>query len=153
MITLTIAVPAAHIDDANALAQVLGYGPADALTYGDPSWVDAAGNLYSAACLPVADSFFTAALTTLERPEWDDQADGYQVNMAGAERVQALINLWDGPGDDPENPVPIPTASPDQVTAVAGLDGVDALAAMGLERVQEEQPPLPVAVEAPEEVL
>lgn len=33
---LTIICPAAHIADANNLAQVLGYGPADGLTYGEP---------------------------------------------------------------------------------------------------------------------
>ena len=38
---LTIACPHALRDDANNLAMVLGYGPADAETYGELNWRDA----------------------------------------------------------------------------------------------------------------
>lgn len=34
---ITIAVPAAHVSDANDLAMVLGYGPPDEQTYGEPA--------------------------------------------------------------------------------------------------------------------
>ena len=40
---LTIACPNALRDDANQLAMVLGYGPADAETYGELNWQDAGG--------------------------------------------------------------------------------------------------------------
>ena len=40
---LTIACPNALRDDANQLAIVLGYGPADAETYGELNWQDAGG--------------------------------------------------------------------------------------------------------------
>ena len=58
---LTIACPEALRDDANQLAMVLGYGPSDALTYGELNWQDAGGNLYACASLPVSDTFTTAA--------------------------------------------------------------------------------------------
>jgi len=38
---LTIACPATIRSDANQLAMVLGYGPADAETYGSLNWQDA----------------------------------------------------------------------------------------------------------------
>ena len=120
---LTIAVPAAHVDDANDLAMVLGYGPADAQTYRTPAWKDAAGNLYSAASLEVVAAFLTSAVSSLSRPAWDEAP--YTVNMAGAARAQALIVVWAGEG-------PVPQASPNAITAVAGPPGRDAIIMLGL---------------------
>jgi len=117
---LTIACPDALRDDANNLAMVLGYGPADALTYGSLGWQDAAGNLYAAASLPVSDAFTTAAQTGLERPEWDTEP--YTINMAGANRAQAALVFSLEPVQ----------AMPDKLTACAGDDSAATLAAMGL---------------------
>ena len=50
---------------------VLGYGPADAETYGTPNWHDVDGNLYACASLPVSDTFTSAAQSPLQRPAWD----------------------------------------------------------------------------------
>ena len=122
---LTIACPDALRDDANDLAMVLGYGPADALTYGELNWQDAAGNLYAAASLPVSDAFTTAAQTGLQRPEWD--TDNH-VNMAGANRAQAALVFSIEPV----------TAMPDKLTACAGDDSAATLAAMGLTQVEVE---------------
>ena len=68
---LTIACPDALRDDANQLAMVLGYGPADAETYVALNWHDVDGNLYVCASLPVSDTFTTAAQSGLQRPAWD----------------------------------------------------------------------------------
>ena len=68
---LTIACPKALRDDANQLAMVLGYGPADAETYGSLNWLDTAGNLYACASLIVSDAFTTTAQSGLQRPSWD----------------------------------------------------------------------------------
>jgi hypothetical protein len=130
---ITIACPAAHTDDANSLAMVLGYGPADGLTYSNVGYQDALGNLYACASLPVGDSFVSTATSPLERPEWD--VEPYQVNMAGATRAQALVTVWEPTEESPEPPL----ANPDAITAVAGEDGVAMLAAMGLTTIPQEE--------------
>ena len=127
---LTIAVPAAHVADANNYAMALGYSTADELTYGAPSWQDAAGNLYSSASLVVSDGFVTAATSTLQRPAWD--AEQY-ISMAAANRAQALIVLWMfGSSTD------TPQVNPNAIAAIGGMKGLDALAAMGLTRVPQD---------------
>lgn len=122
---LTIICPAQHRDDANNYAMVLGQSEADGLTYGDLKWQDADGNLYAAASLPVSEGFIERATGTLERPEWDEEP--YTVNMAGAGRAQAALVFWvyDPAGTAPQ-------AAPDKLTAIAGMDGLEALELMGL---------------------
>ena len=133
MIRITIACPEAHIGDANHLAMVLGEGPAEALTYGTPTWQDGEGTLYAVASLPVSAEWLVAAQSPLERPAWDTEP--YAVNMAGAERAQARVVLHD-PGDDPEAPAPVPQADPDTILALPG-DPASMLAAAELTRIEE----------------
>ena len=124
---LTIACPAAHRADANHYAMCLAYGPADALTYGALEWQDAAGNLYTAASLAVSSGFLGAAQSALSTPIWDLTG---VVDLVAARRAQALITpsrLWvAGSG------VAIPQVNPNSLTAILGMDGIAALAAMGL---------------------
>lgn len=130
---VTIACPAAHMDDANDLAMVLGYGPADGETYRGANWQDADGNLYSCASLPVGPSFVDNATSPLVRPEWD--VEPYQVNMAGARRAQALVAFWEPTEESPEPPL----ANPSAITAVVGEDATGMIAAMGLTPVPQEE--------------
>ena len=118
---LTIACPEALRDDANQLAMVLGYGPADAETYGTPNWQDADGNLYACASLPVSDTFVSKAQSTLSRPAWDTDS---HVNMDAAWWAQEALVF---------SLTPV-TAMPDKLTACAGDDALATLAAMGLTR-------------------
>tara|TARA_R110000796_G_scaffold245101_1_gene368949 strand:- start:42 stop:437 length:396 start_codon:yes stop_codon:yes gene_type:complete len=127
---ITIAVPAAHVADASDLAMALGFSTADEQTYGNPSWQDTAGNLYSAASLVASDGFVSTATSTLQRPEWD--AEQY-ISMAAANRAQDLVVLWVADGD-----TDAPQANPNAITAISGMVGLDALAAMGLTRVEGE---------------
>ena len=120
---LTIACPDALRDDANQLAMVLGYGPADAATYGALNWQDDDGNLYAVASLPVSDAFTTTAQSGLQRPTWD--TDNH-VNMAAANRAHAALVFS-------LEPV---LALPDQLTACAGNSGLATLDAMGLTQVE-----------------
>ena len=122
---ITIACPVAMTSDANHLAMVLAFGPADALTYGEGTWQDDASNLYSAASGIIGSQFLGMATSTLVRPAWDTDN---LVNMAGAARAQAAVALIQG--DDS------PLASPTQITAILGDDGLAALAAMGLAPVE-----------------
>jgi len=119
---LTIACPATLRSDANNFAMVLGYGPADAETYGTPNWQDAGGNLYACASLTVSDTFTSAAQSPLQRPAWD--TDNH-VNMAGANRAQAALVFS----------LEAVEVAPDNLTACAGDDALATLAEMGLTRV------------------
>ncbi|WPZ28990.1 hypothetical protein T8A63_15355 [Sulfitobacter sp. OXR-159] len=136
---LTIICPEAHREDANQLAMVLGYGPADAATYGEASWQDTEGNRYAAASLDVAPVLVSDATSTLERPVWDTENSdedgvGYQINMAGAERAQALVSIW-GLGEDEPDPV----ADPNTILAMFHDEPLAILARAGVARVAEER--------------
>lgn len=136
MTRVTIACPQAHISDANQLAMVLGYGPADGETYGSPAWQDAQGNPYACASLPVGDSFVSTATSPLERPEWDTEP--YTINMAGAIRAQALVVFWE-PETDSDLVSEPPLANPTSITAVTGEDGVAMIKAMGLTAIPQDE--------------
>ena len=122
-VRVTVACPEAHRDDANDLAMVLATGPADGRTYAAAQWKDALGNLYSCVSFPVRPEWLTAAQSTLVRPSWD--VHPYVVNMAGAERAQALLSVWQGVGE-------VVQAAPTAMATVVGMDALDAIAAMGL---------------------
>jgi|AACY02.16.fsa_nt_gi hypothetical protein len=123
---LTIICPAQHRDDANHYAMALGESEADGLTYGEPSWQDASGNLYSVASLPVSDSFIAWATGTLDRPEWD--AKPYAINMAAANRAQALVQVWQ-PSEENNQP---PQANTATILAMVGNAPLELLEAAGL---------------------
>ena len=126
---ITIAVPAAHIADANQLSMILGYGPADALTYREPQWQDASGNLYACASAEAGPNFIGNAQAALARPAWD--VEPYIVNMAGANRAQALVVLWLAGSE-----TAAPKAATGAITAIGGMDGLAALALMGLTMIE-----------------
>ena len=128
MTRLTVACCATMTDDASHLAMCLGQSDADAQTYANAGWQDAQGNLYAAASF-LSESMTQGPTKSLTRPAWDTEP--YVVNMTGAARAQAALVIWDGEG-------PIPQAAPGQITVVGGMAGPDALAAMGLEGVEEE---------------
>jgi len=122
---VTVSCPEAMLADANDLAMVLAFGPADERTYTNPSWQDAGGNLYAAASFEARDEWVIGAQTSLERPAWDASN---AISMAAAVRAQAVLVFS-------LEPV---TALPDKLTAIGGMDGLAALAAMGLTLVEVE---------------
>ena len=128
---ITIACPAAHTDDANQLAMVLGYGPADGLTYSNVGYQDALGNLYACASLPVGDSFVSTATSQLQRPEWDTEE---VIDMDKAAQAQGLV-LLRMPNEDYPYP---PQANPSQIVATLGMGGQEAISAMGLTAINNE---------------
>ena len=123
---ITVACPDALRVDANNLAMVLALGPDDELTYGALNWQDVDGNLYAAASFDADPAFLGAAQSALLRPAWD--VEPYTISMAAADRAQAALLLWNGEED-------VPQAIPAVLTAIAGMGGLAALAAMGLIRV------------------
>lgn len=132
---LTAAVDATLLDDARNLAAVLAFGVGDLKTF-TPGWEDANGTPFWVASWDASDLWIAGAQSTLDCPDWDEEP--YQVNMTGAERAQGEMVFWSGPGDDPDSPAPIPQATVGNLTVVAGMDGLAALAAMGLVRTETE---------------
>lgn len=125
---LTIACPVALIDDANQLAAALGESMGDAQTFRGDGWQDAGGNRYAAASGEVSEAWLATVQDTLTRPAWDVDE---QIDMDAAARAQAAMVFWTAADE-----TPAPLASPAALTALAGPDGPNALAMMGLSAVQ-----------------
>lgn len=128
---ITVACPEALIPDGRALAMVLGYGPADADTYREAAWTDAAGNRYAVASSLVYGEFIDKATSALERPEWD--VEPYQVNMAAAGRAQAQLRFVPDPlaegapvSADPEKIVALLLDDPEQALVLLGVNLISA---------------------------
>ena len=120
----TIASPVAHIADANQLALCLGESSADDQTFTAAPYQDADGNLY-AVCSTVAKPIFVQlASQPLQAPDHAPDMD-----LAAATQAQALLQINGG------------IASPDVIAVILGnrLESAqDHIAALGLERVQQE---------------
>lgn len=115
------AVPEALIFAANQLAMVVAYGPADDQTFGPANSVDAEGNRYQARNIWAPETLFAALQAPLVRPEWDTED---YIDMDAAKQAQdALVLRTEGD---------IPLASPLSLTALGGMNGEAALAALGL---------------------
>jgi hypothetical protein len=128
MIRITAAAPEAMMSDANHMAMAIAYSEADGLTYRAAGWQDGQGNLYAAASWEARPEWIAAATMPLQRPAWDTEQI---IDMAAASRAQAALNFW-MPGE-----TPAPAASPGVLTAIGGMSGPDALAAMGLTPVED----------------
>ena len=125
MTRITAACPEALVSDANQYAMCLGQSEADGQTYRGLNWTDADGNLYAAASFEARDEWITFAQAPLVHPAWDvDEI----IDMVAAERAQAALVYA-------VEPV---LAVPGALTAIGGMDGVGALAAMGLTAVPQD---------------
>lgn len=121
---ITAAAPAALVSDANAFAMCLAFSEADGATYRGLNWQDSAGNLYACASWEARDEWVQGASQPLQRPAWD--VEPYKVNMTAAATAQAALVF---------SLEPI-AADPAKLTAIGGMSGPDALAAMGLTPVE-----------------
>ena len=124
LINITIAVPVDMVSDANALARCVGYSADDERTFGDPAWQDAEGHAYSIASGPVWPAFLAVPGQALVEPEWG-------ADLVAATRAQALLVVA-LPGDE------VLPVSPEHISAVAGMDGLAAIAMLGLTRPPSE---------------
>ena len=116
---ITAAAPQALVSDSNNLAMCLGYSLADGLTFSNLNWQDAQGNLYGCASWEASEEWLGKAQEPLERPSWDvDEV----IDMVAAERAQAALVVSTEPL----------LASPAALTAITGMQALDAIAAMGL---------------------
>ena len=120
----TIATPAAHIPEANQLALALGESAADDKTFNTAAWQDAEGNLYAVSSTVAKPIFAQIAGQPLQAPEHAPDMD-----LAAATHAQALLQINGG------------IANPDVIAVILGdrLESAqDHIAALGLERVQQE---------------
>jgi len=121
---ITVSCPQALIPQGNQLAMCLAFSEADSKTYGLPNWQDTDGNLYAAASFLARQEWITAAQSSLVRPAWDTEEI---IDITAAAEAQAAMQFWlpDAPGFPP-------AASTSHLIAVGGMEGIAALAAMGL---------------------
>lgn len=109
---VTIACPEAMIADANQLMRCVGQSAADDDTFAPASWVDGAGNRYSAASMLVPSDWQTTVMGTLSAPEW-----GADMTAAGRARVDMLFAV---------------AADPSRIAVIVGDDPQAAIAALGI---------------------
>ena len=121
----TAAAHEAMIYDCNQYAMCLAYGPDDGKTYGPLNWQDAEGNLYSVASWEAPPEWVYAAQAPLVRPDWDVEEI---IDMEAAERAQAALVYS----------TEAMLVSPEALTAIGGMEGLEAVEAMGLSGVNEE---------------
>lgn len=120
MPTLCIAMPTEHVADGNQFARCVGFGPDDDRTFNHaPNAQDANGNLYVFSQGWVGPNFANDATSPLAEPEWG-------CDLAAAQRIQAMIRLDSA-------------ASPDTVVAMFADDIGAVMAAMGLNRVSQDE--------------
>ena len=116
---ITAAAPAALVSDAIQYAMCLGFSEPDGQTYNGLNWQDAQGNLYAAASFEARDEWIAFAQAPLVRPAWDVNQI---IDMVAAAQAQAALVFSTEPT----------LADPAHLTAIGGMEGPDALAAMGL---------------------
>jgi hypothetical protein len=116
---ITAAAPEALVFDSNQFAMCLGYSLADGLTFSNLNWQDANGGLYGCASWEASEEWLGKAQEPLVRPAWDvDEV----IDMAAAERAQAALVVS----------TEALLASPAALTAITGMQALDAIEAMGL---------------------
>ena len=123
---VTAACPVAMTPQANNLAMCLGHSVADGLTFAKVAWQDAAGNLYACASFEASDEWIQSAQSPLARPEWD--ADGI-IDMDAANAAQAALVFWVLNSETAP-----PSATTSALTAIGGMNGLDAIEVMGLSK-------------------
>jgi len=139
-ITLTVAVPEAHKDDATHLAVALGWiegwRPDEWEQTFTPQMQDANGNLYRVMSCPVGESFVIRAATNepVQRPPEDTEP--YLVDLDAAHRAQGILTIW-----QPDvTPTP-PQVDTSTIIAVVGIKGTEALEQIGLTNLPMEEMP------------
>ena len=157
MTRLTIATPAAHLDDTRNLAVALGwlngYTPAEWEASFSAQCQDAEGDIFHVSSFNASTDWIATATTMgpVERPPQDvgtldeetaEYGPPYVVNLTGARRAQGRLVIWQPAqpdletGEMPSNPVP--QASATNLVAVIGMKGPAAVAAMGLQAIPME---------------
>jgi hypothetical protein len=128
MTQITMIVPEAHRADATALVMALGASAADWQgVFANVTQQDADGAQYAVACWDARDGWLAKVAEDPQRPDWD--VEPFAVNVAGAERARALLEVYE-PGEG----VVVPQASADTILILVGNPAA-MVAAAGLVRI------------------
>lgn len=130
---VTIAVPAAHIADANQLALCLGESSSDDQTFTTTNWQDVEGSLYAIASTVAKPVFVELASQPLQAPDHVPDVD-----LTAATRAQALLVI-----EDRINGGAPVTVSPDHIAVIIDhrlADVQEHIASMGPVVVPTEDP-------------
>jgi len=138
-IRVTIATPEVLLDEANQLALATGLSPADVMTFGEPKWEDAAGNLYSLSSGVVSDLYPQIAASDLTA-----LCEATGADQALAEAAQAVVVVWapEYDGETGELVSAAPQATPDTITAIIHPSPFTAIGFMGITKVPQEVDPV-----------
>jgi len=133
---ITMIVPEAHRADATALVMALGASATDWQdAFANVTQQDADGGQYAVACWDAWDGWMADVAEDPKRPAWD--VEPFEVNIAGAERAQALVVLHNpGDVDGDGEPAPVPQASASVILILLGNPEA-MVAAAGLVRIPE----------------
>lgn len=119
----TIAVCETLMDEANALALVVGESDADADTFFYAAWEDANGNRFACASSIVEPSITDIKTRSLQAPDYAPDA-----GITAANAAQEALVIWSGEGAKPQ-------AQTGKITAYLHgdeLTALQAIADMGL---------------------
>lgn len=137
---ITIATSEANLEDTRHLAVALGwvngYVPSEWEQSFHATYQDNQGNLFRVSSFEASPEWIQSvvAMGPIERPV-DDVADengNYVVDLDAAHRAQNRLVLWQN-SDLEENP--IPQVDQNNLVAIAGISGLEALSAIGLYRI------------------
>ena len=129
---ITVACPESLCESANHLAVAVGEMAGDYHSFNNLTHVDQQGNRYSVISTVVTDLFFVYAGSQLVKRDF--APDNW--SFRSATEAQMAVNIWAGPTEQkPE----MPTAQPGVILGIVGDDCLGVIAAMGLERIAEEE--------------
>ena len=131
MIRLTLLCPAAMMSDANHLMMALGSGPEDGRSFAAANWQTAKGGRFAAASILTGSDWINRLRKPLQRQIWD-QAAPYALNLTGAERARAAVQIITLQDASPEA-----LADDTVIAAVTDGSGREVLAALGVQQVDD----------------
>jgi hypothetical protein len=122
---LTLAIPESLMDAANNLALIMGESASDINTFTTATWQDASGNLY-AVCSAVSKPVVVQALSTGLPDPLPSHAEDADVTLA-QQALDAIEVYGEGV-----------TVSTSKIVLAIDDNPLDALAGMGLTRLEED---------------
>lgn len=129
---ITVAAPEALCTAANHLAVAVGEMAGDYHSFDNITHVDTQGNRYSVISTVVTDLFFVYAGSQLVKRDFAPDDWSFEL----ATQAQMAVSIWVGPTEQQPEP---PTAQPGVILGIVGDDCLSVIAAMGLERIEEEE--------------
>ena len=129
---ISVACPESLCESANHLAVAVGEMAGDFHSFDNLTHTDPNGNRYSVISTVVTDLFFVYAGSQLTKRDFAPDDWSFEL----ATQAQMAVSIWAGPTEQQPEP---PTAQPGVILGIVGDDCLSVIAAMGLERIAEEE--------------